>query len=435
MSQQLVLSINNAADHFRWCWLQDGQPQSSAAGNLEALREAIGTLNRQVWLLLPGIKVVTRELEYTEKEKKHLRNLVPFQLEDSVVGDVDNLHFALGNAAQGKVAVSYTDKAWLRDIFKQLTDIGLEITRCWSAPTLLPLTAPESADDVIAIQHEPDVDELDTDIESLKPRATWVVALQDGAVNLRVNEQRGFTLPQGHFIIALAMFLKDQGLDDNNLPELVLRATSEEELVTLKSLLPENLAAQVRSQYVVDEWQLDFDSAAIDLCQAEFSQRLPFERWLKMWRGVAILAAVTLLVYVGVLWFHTYKLDKENLTIRQQTEAVFRKVVPHGPSDSPDTKLRTRLKNLQPSVQTGSVVALLAGVFPIVSSNSDITLKMISYTGDNGELTINLQAHAFTSIDNLQKALEAQGYKAELLSSSVQGDLNMARLKLSKPAN
>ena len=139
MSQQLVLSINNTADDFRWCWLEDGQPQASASGNLDALRAAVGGLTQQVWLLLPGAKVVIRELEYSEKEKKHLRNLLPYQLEDSVVGDIDELHFALGEAAQGKVAISYIEKSWLQNVFRELTSIGLEISRCWSAPTVLPL--------------------------------------------------------------------------------------------------------------------------------------------------------------------------------------------------------------------------------------------------------------------------------------------------------
>ena len=40
MQQQLLLSINSGADTFRWCWLHDGEPQTPASGNLEALRAA-----------------------------------------------------------------------------------------------------------------------------------------------------------------------------------------------------------------------------------------------------------------------------------------------------------------------------------------------------------------------------------------------------------
>ena len=425
MSQQLVLSIDNSSNNFRWCWLHNGQPQATASGNLEALRAAAGGIALQVWLLLPGIKVVTRELEYTEKEKKHLRNLLPFQLEDSVVGDIDDLHFAIGEASKGKVTISYTDKNWLREIFQQLASIGLEISRCWSAPTLLPLVIPTST--LVANDREVTIAELDGIAVP-----TWVIALQGGVVNLRFGEQKGFTLPKGHFAIALQMLLSAQGLTDN-LPNLVLRATSEEELQTLFNLLPTNLAENVTAQLLVDEWQLDFDGRAIDLCQAEFSQRLPIERWLKLWRSMGILALVTLTVYVGVLMLHSFRLNRENIQIRQQTETIFRSVVPHGPSDDPEKKLRIKLAGMQPKAETGSVVGLLAGILPLIAGSPDVTVKSISYTADTGEININVQAPSFNSIDTLRQTIAGQSFNAELLSANAQGEMSTARLKISKP--
>lgn len=444
MSQQLVLSINNTADNFRWCWLNHGHPQDSASGDLEALRTALGGITQQVWLLLPGVKVVTRELEYTDKEKKHLRNLLPYQLEDAVVGDIDELHFALGTAMNGKVTLSYTDKNWLREVFKQLTSIGLEINRCWSAPTLLPLHVPALEDVALLIETTEAAENVDADadivntieeatLEQLeKPAsATWVVALQEGVVNLRFGPQQGFTLPKGHFPAALDMLLNAQGLADN-MPNLFLRANSEAELVTLVSLLPANFAARVSAKMVVNEWQLDFNGDAIDLCQAEFSQRLPLERWLKLWRSVGIFALVTLAVYIGVLMFHIFKLNKENLAIRQQTETVFRTAVPHGPSDDPEKKLRLKLADMQPKNQSGSVVTLLAAVLPLIANHPDVSVKVISYSADTGDMNVNVQAQGFNSIDGLQKSIQAQGFKAELLSSNAQGNVNTARLKISK---
>jgi general secretion pathway protein L len=425
MSQQLVLSINNTLDNIRWCWLHNGQPQATASGNLEALRAAVDGLALQAWLLLPGAKVVTRELEYSEKEKKHLRNLLPFQLEESVVGDIDGLHFAIGEATQGKVTVSYADKDWLREVFQQFASIGLEVSRCWSAPTLLPLVVPAAAMD----DREVTVAELDT------PAVTnWVVALQDGVVNIRFGVQQGFTLPKGQLGMALNLLLGAQKLTEN-LPNVVLRAASKAELKILFNLLPDTFAAQVSAQLVADEWALDFDGRAIDLCQAEFSQRLPIERWLKLWRNIGILALVTLVVYVSVLVLQNVKLNRENSRIRQQTEAIFRSVEPHGPSDDPEKKLRIKLANLQPKTQTGSLVNMFAGIFPLIAGNPDITVKTISYAAETGEININLQAHSFNSIDALRQSIAGQGFTAELLSVNTQGDVNTGRLKISKPQN
>jgi general secretion pathway protein L len=429
MSSQLVVSINSSADYFRWCWLGDDHAPAPTAGDIDALRAALGDLGQQAWLLLPGAKVVTRRLEYTEKEKKHLRNLLPFQLEESVVGDIDDLHVAIGTASAGKVALAYTDKQWLKAIFHQLANIGIEITRCWSTSQVLPLGAPE-----VKEPQEPSLLETSETPEqqlTASPAATWTLGFENGQVNIRFAEQEGFSVPLPLLASALGMLIATQKLSDK-LPYLTLRAAEQADLEALYQSLPAHLAAQVSSQTLADPWQLDFNGKAIDLCQAEFSQRLPLERWVKLWRGVGILALVTFVVYVGVLGFNIIKLNKENLQLRQQMEAVYRTVVPSGQSDDPEKRLRLKLQQLQPKTQTGSVVAILAGVFPIIAANPDVTVKVVSYSADSGELSINVQAHSFNSIDALRQSISSQGYTAELLTANAQGDLNSGRLKITK---
>lgn len=448
MSSQLVVSINSSADYFRWCWLGGDQSPAPAAGDLDSLRAALGDLGQQAWLLLPGAKVVTRSLEYTEKEKKHLRNLLPFQLEESVVGDIDDLHVAIGTASAGKVALAYTDKQWLKAIFTQLSNIGIEITRCWAAPLVLPLGAPEVKELQEKQLQEKQLQEKElpeqerqesgvlaaseTPEEQTSPVTTWTLGLDNGQVNVRFAEQEGFSVPLPVLASALEMLIVNQKLGDK-LPYLTLRATEQTDLDALFQRLPAHLAARVNSQILADPWLLDFNGKAIDLCQAEFSQRLPLERWLKLWRGVGILALVTFVVYVGVLGFNIHKLNKENLKLRQQMEAVYRTVVPSGQADDPEKRLRMKLQQLQPKTQSGSVVAILAGVFPIIAANPDVTVKVVSYSADSGEMSINVQAHSFNSIDALRQSISSQGYTAELLTANAQGDLNSGRLKITKP--
>lgn len=429
MSSQLVVSINSDADNFRWCWLSDGQVQSSAMGNLDALRASLGDMAQQAWLLLPGAKVVTRQLEYTEKEKKHLRNLLPFQLEESIVGDIDELHVAIGTAAAGKVTLAYTDRQWLKTIFTQFSAIGVEITRCWSTPLLLPLQVPVAVEQV-----EPSLVETESAIEDLtiSPFATWALALENGQVNVRFAEQEGFSVPLPLLGAALDMLIANQKLDDN-LPYLALRAADQDQLDSLFNRLPERLVNRVSAQTIAETWQLDFNGKAIDLCQAEFSQRLPLERWMKLWRSVGILALVTLVTYVGVLGFHIYKLNKHNLQLRQQMEAVYRSVVPSGQSDDPEKRLRIKLQAMQPKTETGSVMAILAGVFPLIANNPDVTVKVITYSAETGDMSVNVQAHSFNSIDALRKSISSQGYNAELQGVNTQGDVSTGRLKINKP--
>src|SRR5690625_3178257 len=115
MTKQLLLYPDIAPDQYQWCWLDDERRpilDSAAEGDLERLSSILGEGHHSVWLLLPGTKVVTRELEYGESERKHLQRMLPFQLEETVIGDIDQFHFALGPALDGRAAVAYVEKPW-----------------------------------------------------------------------------------------------------------------------------------------------------------------------------------------------------------------------------------------------------------------------------------------------------------------------------------
>ena len=420
MSMQLVLSVTTSddgktlADHFRWCWLgADGMPAAEgASGDRDALREALGDkpANPQsAWLILPGSRVNTRQLEYSDKEKKHLRNLLPFQLEDSVVGDVEDLHFALGTPADGKVVVAFADKTWLQATFAELAALGSEVPRCWPAPLTLPLATEAAADNY---NH-------------------WSLGLYQQQVYLRYSNTLGFSIAQQHARMALQMLLRDQERVER-LPSLHLRAATDEDLATLGELIPAELQDSIASQTLADEWMLDYSNSSIDLCQGDFSQRLPIERWWKLWQSVAIFAGVCVAVYLGTLMFEIHKLGGENLKLRQQIEATARGVITQGRIVDPEKQLNTLLKQTQPVGQSASVMALLTLVLPQIAQDPSVSIKGISYTGETGELNINIQADSFSAFEALSESIRKQGLNAETSSFNAQGDVQTARLKVTK---
>lgn len=420
MSMQLVLSVTTSdngkslADDFRWCWLgADGVPAAeSYSGNRDALRAALGEkpANPQsAWVILPGSCVNTRQLEYSEKEKKHLRNLLPFQLEDSVVGDVEDLHFALGTPAGGKVVVAFADKAWLQAAFAELAAMGIEVTRCWTAPLTLPL-APEAV--------------ADSDNH-------WSLGLYQNQVCLRYASTMGFSVAQQHARMALQMLLRDQGRVDS-LPSLHLRAASEAELTALGELIPSELQSSIASQTLADEWSLDYSNNSIDLCQGDLSQRLPIERWWKLWQSVSIFAGVCVVVYLCTLMFEIHKLGSENLKIRQQIETTARSVIPQGKLLDAEKQLNKLLQQSKPVGQSASVMSLLTLVLPQIAQEPSVQIKGIAYAGESGELNISIQAESFSAFESLSEKIRSQGLNAETSSFNAQGNVQTARLKVTR---
>lgn len=413
MTSQLVLSVNTSgdgkslADHFRWCWL--GGETETGSGDREALRAAVAARAIQpqsAWVILPGSQVSTRQLEYSEKEKKHLRNLLPFQLEDSVVCDIDELHFALASPQDGRIAIAYADKTWLQAAFAELAALGIEVTHCWSAPLLLPLPAPA-------------VD-----------RPAWALGLYGDQMYFRYAPQLGFSVAKKQGALALQLLLQAQQCVEV-LPELHLYAATEADLTELNTLLPIATQTAIAQQQVMDEWALDFNSSSIDLCQGDFSQRLPIERWWKIWQPTAIFAGVCLAVYLGVLLFDIHKLNKEYTQIRQQMDASALTVVSRVRGDT-EKQISIMLRDLKPASQSGSVMELLAVALPEVSAVPSVTLKGVSYAADPGDLNLNIQADSYTAFETVKKNIEAKGLKAEILGISAQGSQQSGRVKISK---
>jgi len=126
------------------------------------------------------------------------------------------------------------------------------------------------------------------------------------------------------------------------------------------------------------------------------------------------------------------QLKNENLEVRREIEQVFRTVVPNGPANDPERRLRIKASDLEPKGQSGQTVALLAAVLPELDNRDEINLKGVYFTAEGGDLSLNVQAGTFNAIESLRGALEADGLSAELLSANAQGDNHSARLKVKR---
>jgi general secretion pathway protein L len=69
---------------------------------------------------------------------------------------------------------------------------------------------------------------------------------------------------------------------------------------------------------------------------------------------------------------------------------------------------------------------------PQIAQEPNVSIKGISYSGDSGELNISIQADSFSAFESLSQKLRAQGLNAETSSFNAQGNVQTARLKVSK---
>lgn len=408
MSAQLLLALPGAnQSEFRWCWRDaQGNTQSTTRGDQTQLQSAIAAQKQsatqstiETWLILPGEKLVTRELDYNEKEKKHLRNLLPFQLEESLIGDVEDIHLAIANPRNGKISIAYTDKNWLKEQIELLKNWGLDIIRC----SALPL------------------------IWSPKTENTeWLIAAYDQQIHLHYGPDLGFSAPLAQTGLALQLLAAERKPDS-----ILLRATDADALGNLEKLLPVELQELPRKTEI-KQWSEDLSLSSIDFCQGEFSRRLPIERWWKIWQSLMIFAGVCLLVSLVALMIQIRQLNKENLQIRAATEAAARTVIPQGKLTKAETQVTSLLSQLQPTHQAAGLMELLSVSLPVVNQSADVKVKALNYTQETGELAISLQAKDFAAFEQMTSALKERGLQAEILNVNAQGDSQTARLRIHK---
>ena len=399
MSAQLVISPIAATGEFRWCWRDaQGQAEASAVGDQQALQSAIAarqTSGLETWLILPGDKLVTRELEYNEKEKKHLRNLLPFQLEDSLIGDVDEIHLSIAQPRDGKISIAYADKSWLREQMDALKQLGLDIVRCSA--------------DFLAWQ---------------KKSEGWLIAFYDDQLHVQYGQDLGFSINKNQAKFALQLLIANHKPDS-----IYLRADNSDALAELQHYLPTELA-DIPQETEVKSWYSDLTSDSIDLCQGEFSRRLPIERWWKIWQGLATFAGVCVVITLVALMMQIRQLNKENLAIRAATEQAARSVIPQGKLTNPERQLSTLLAQLQPAQQSAGLMELLSQSLPVLAESSDVKIKALNFNQETGELAINIQAKDFSAFEKITGALKAQQLQAEILNVNAQGDGQTARLRI-----
>lgn len=409
---QLVLRLNqlplDSNAFLRWFWLGPDMTQAihQCEGTLDELSESVKEFGQgdrtSAWILLPGSKISARRLHYSEKEKKHLQKILPYQLEDALIDDIDDLHFALSTPKDGDVTLAYVNREWMTELFSALADIGIEVSHCVSVPALLPT-------------------------QTQSENTLWSLGLYDQELWIKPNGHDAFSVNAANALAALHLALATQAQD--KVIQFELYSDSHDGIERLKSWVEAVKPDAILLEEVREPWQLDYQSDAINLCQGDFAQRLPLDRWWKAWRTTAILFAVSFVVYLAVTLLHIGQLKSQNQEIARSLEAEARKVIPQG-----------RLVNIERQVaalvpagqQQGSTkaVQLLSIALPVIGEFDKVEVKGIAFAQENGELNINLQADSFSVFDQIAAKINDQGYRAEILSANAQGDLQTARLNI-----
>lgn len=413
-------SASDTATLYRWSlsgaeriW---GDVQS---GTEEELLQWLADITHPIVLIVPGDKVVSQQVPYSEKEKRYFAKMLPYELEEHVIGDVDNLHFAMGKvqSSSSTITTAYIDKQWFENTLEPFEAQHLSISHCIA------------------------------NFQQLKTQKNETVFwFFDETLWCHSDSGEGFSGESGRAETILQSFFSQVSAQKNEADiesaeqySIYISSESNTELqdkcTEIKRIF-HTLAPEKNIRFYEGAPALSLMNAqAIDFCCGPYKNKKSTVQQAKEYKWLGGLAAVAVLAFIIVNLIDIYLLTSQNQYKEQQIHSVARTVIPVGNiQHNPVRQLANKLgKENVGSEDASQVVYLLSNIAPVIQA-LDVDLATINYSHKEKTMRLNIQAHSFKQVEKLRADINDKGLHAELLSSNAIDDKFQARIRVSLEA-
>jgi general secretion pathway protein L len=398
-----------------WIVRDEDRPAGSLVhGNLsQAAAQAAGA---HVAVLVPSSDVVLAQVTMPAMKQQRLAKAVPFALEEQLAEDVDELHVAVGQRdTEGKVANAVVARDRLDDWLAQLKSVGLQAD----------VISPE----LFGVQWDKTVDQ-----------GTWSMVVNAGQALLRTGAQTGLAFDRENLIPVMHACLDEAGeaapsrltvvsCDDSGFVDSdahrALSAWCSEQTIDL-SLREEDAACSVVLAQGFNE------NTAINLLQGDYSRKQQLEKLLRPWRPALILAAVWLLLQVGMLVTDYGRLSSQSQALQAQIEKVYRQAFPGSrlvPGQEKELMRRGLEKLRGGGADNSGLLSLLAGAGAVLKDTAGAELRSLRFKDNQLDVDVNMPD--LQALDALKQRLTAEAkLQVEIVSASSRDGKVESRLSL-----
>ncbi len=385
----------------RWCVRSGGNASSGQSTDLATLHPDSKAAHVTVWTP-PGDTLLTQTSLPTRSWSK-IQQALPYALEDQLLGDPEQLHFAYCRQRDGSLAIAVTARERLQLWLQALRDGSLQPSRLCPATLALPLTAGD-----------------------------WSLLFADDRLWVRTGPFAGFVCPRAA----------------DTVPPLLSAAVQE---ARTKHMLPARLTVfDPPSAFPTDVWRdaLGIEVApaqrsfwqvgpdappALNLLQGEFAPSGKLRDSLRPLRLGAAILAVWFLGTLGFTLWDWSQLNAQHQSYRRAMVELFQQTFPGAKVVLDPARQMTR--NLQllegQSGEDGrnGLLALLAQVAPVLSAHPTATLRTVKYA--DTKLTLDLGLPDFEALELIKNALaETRGLRVEVLAANSRAAGVEGRLRL-----
>lgn len=331
-------------------------------------------------LVLSVADVYLVEMELSRQQLRHVKQVLPFLLEETLLDNTDELLFATGNVQAGKLPVVAVAKDRLEALVTCLRDGGWRLAS------------------------------LTVDADLLAGRAPLLADLGDEKLLLDSGRRAWVADAAG-----LALYFA--GDSDRR------AAFAEPDRATLWRWLLDGLAARGHVELLQREWRTTArtEGAAAGL--------------LAFWKPALLLAAGVF----GVIWLalavQTWRYSAAEARWQQASAQLFQELFPE---DRATARLKAQFQGHLSRLQRGSggadflTLMTRAGVPLAAGRKQGVEPQRITYDQRNGQLLLDLDVPGYPQLQTLRSQLVAAHLEAEVLVAKSRDKGVSARLKVEK---
>jgi len=411
MSETLLIHYNiNDAQQATWA-LCNADGELTGKISTGPLHELAGIASSHPAIILLNSQCLhINQLQLPTQNMQKLLKAVPYAIEEFIADDIDNFHFVIAkNKHDNATSVVGINKNTLKNITQAFQDANINVEKI--IPDALCLAAESNQ---------------------------WVCLNYKNTSYLQTDITNGMVVSHELLPYVLANKLKD---DEQTRPEKILLFCEQENTTAFDALKAEKIFDDdieinsiVYNTHPLVVFCGNYKQALpLNLLQHKFKTKRKTSGYWQHWRLAASLAAIWLVLHLGMTAFQHAQLKQENIVTKARIEKIYKKAFPLSRKIiNPRVQMEQKLKELKGSAGNSSkgLIFLLAESFGTQSlDKKNITLQSLTFR--NNRMNIGLESSNLQAIENLNKKLNSnKKIKSEIISSSSEKDKVKGNLRI-----
>jgi general secretion pathway protein L len=274
-------------------------------------------------VILPAARVLFTRMKLPRVRAGTIRELLPYAVEDRLLGDPANIHAVAGRRApDGETTIAVVDRDWFARTLAALRQAGLKPAHAWSESDLAPHGAREW---------------------NLAWGPQRGLLVDDRGVSAAFDRTSGGDLP-----LAVRLALDEAAGRGDRPTSVFVRPEAGEPIPDLARWTSESGVTFVSAEPW--EWVRVHapEPSAIDLLDDEFAPGSAALSGARIPRAAVILAAVIATVQVAFAGIDAWRLERERQSLEARREAIFRAAFPEATAVvDPELQMRRNVAELR----------------------------------------------------------------------------------------